>query len=188
MLTKTLSYIQNNSVVLFKCQEAASLKALFDVKGFYLSDEAQKKYTESKNMPHLYVAYTKGKDGFYYIGKSFQKGGRWKRQHAYHLGTLAYHLLGTIRYDDQNHQHWIDNWMDINSKQVNNHSFFILLKEVVYIAFIPFENYSTYLISDLSMGEIRKINSNAEKILIEILKTKGFRLLNVQNNRKPVAV
>ncbi len=154
--------IQENSVLLFKCDEANPLNAIFDNKGFHLSAEAQNKYDRIKNKPHLYVAFTKGKQGFYYVGKSFQKGGRWKRQHAYHMGTLAYHILESIRYDDQNHSHWIDKWMDVNSKQIFDLPFSILLKEPVFITFVPFEKYSTQKLTELSKTEIREIQSNAE--------------------------
>jgi hypothetical protein len=177
--------IQENSVLLFKCDEANPLNTIFDSKGFHLSTEAQNKYDRIKNIPHLYVDFTKGKQGFYYVGKSFQKGGRWKRQHAYHMGTLAYHLLESIRYDDQNHSHWIDNWMDVNSKQIIDLPFSILLKEPVFITFIPFEEYSTQKLTELSKTEIKEIQSNAETELIRYFNRKGFILLNVLNNRKP---
>jgi hypothetical protein len=185
MTAELNKYIRENSVLLFECDEANPLKAIFDERGFYLSADAQKKYDEIKNVPHLYIAFTKSEHGFYYIGKSFQKGGRWKRQHAYHLGTLAYHLLGTIRYDDQNHSHWIDNWMDVNSKQIFNIPFSISLKETVHIVFVPFEKYSTQKLTELSKAEIKEINSTAETALIEYFKSNGFILLNVHNNKRP---
>lgn len=187
MIENLNKHIQNDHVLLFKCDEANSLKAIFDEKGFYLSDIAQKKYDEVKSKPHLYVAFTKCEQGFYYIGKSFQKGGRWKRQHAYHLGTLAYHLLDCIRYDDQNHLHWVDSWMDIKSKQIFEIPFSIALKESVYIVFIPFDKYSNQDFTTLSKSEIREINTVAETALIEYFKSKKIKLLNIQNNKKPAS-
>jgi hypothetical protein len=106
--------LNSNSEILFKHKQEDVLAAIFDSKGFYLSQSAAIKYNIIKNEPHIYVAWTKDESGFYYVGKSFQKGGRWKRQHAYHLGTLAYHLNNSIRHDDQNHLHWIEKCMNTN--------------------------------------------------------------------------
>jgi hypothetical protein len=73
-----LEYIKNNSTLLFKNHSKNSLKAIFDSKGFWLSEEAQIVYNKIKNQPHLYVAWTLQNEGYYYVGKSFQNGGRWK--------------------------------------------------------------------------------------------------------------
>ncbi len=177
------SYIGENSVRLFKTHSEDYLNAIFDEKGFHLSMEAQQKYDQVKSTPHIYIAFTKNVYGHYYIGKSYQNGGRWKRQHAYHLGTLAYHILKTIRYDDQNHQHWIDQWMDLNKVQISTSPFSIYLKEAVYIVFLPFELYSETSYTILPKSEIRAINTRTESELINHFKTQGIKLLNIQKNR-----
>ena len=130
-------YVTENSTLLFSHLENNTRIALFDNKGFSFSSNTQNRYNQIKNEPHLYVAFTNNENGFFYIGKSFQKGGRWKRQHAYHLGTLAHHLLNTIRYDDQNHEHWIEHWMNRKTiKNIVGNKFSVELKEEVFITFI----------------------------------------------------
>jgi len=178
-----LDYIKNNSTLLFKHISKNSLKATFDSKGFWLSEESQIVYNKIKNQPHIYVAWTLQDEGYYYVGKSFQNGGRWKREHAYHLGTLAYHLLDKIRIDDQNHSHWIDAWMDRNTITIiDNHNYSINLKERVYICFIPLEKYSELDYKILSPKIIKAINHDNENKLIKYYQNKGITLLNVQNN------
>lgn len=164
-MDKVINFINENSHPLFKCVIDAPFKALFDTKGFHFSERAQQFYNQIKHLPHLYVAYTKSQIGNYYIGKSFQNGGRWKRQHAYHLGTLAYHLLKTIRYDDQNHQHWIDALMNIETLEQQDNSYLIELKDEVYICFIPFQFYCNSINLD-DKKEIRKINTDFEREVI----------------------
>lgn len=178
-----LDYIENNSTLLFKCSSKNSNNAIFDSKGFWLSEEAQIVYDKIKKQPHLYVAWTLQDSGYYYVGKSFQNGGRWKREHAYHLGTLAYHLLDNIRKDDQNHLHWIDAWMIRNTmKKIDKNNYSISLNEAVYICFIPFEIYSELNNEDLSIQKIRAINHEYEEKLIHYYRRNGISLLNVQNN------
>ena len=121
MMGNIKNFVINKSHILFKSNENI-LSIPFDNKGFFLSENAQKVYDQIKDLPHLYVAWTDCVNGFFYIGKSYQPGGRWKRQHAYHLGTLAHHLLGTLRDDDQNHQHWIDSWLDVNTLILGNNN------------------------------------------------------------------
>lgn len=177
------NYVKNNSQTLF--QNSGELtNIVFDNKGFLFSDEAQLVYQQIKNSPHLYVAWTDCENGFFYIGKSFQQGGRWKRQHAYHLGTLAHHLLETIRYDDQNHQHWIDNWMDINTINLGTSIHNIQLFREVKICFIPFRLYSSENHLLLNKIQIREINKRTEEELIKSYLFDGFELLNIQHNLK----
>ena len=183
MIEKIKDFVKNNSVLLFKFNDENSLITIFDEKGFFFSKESESKYASVKNSAHLYVAFTRSKQGNYYIGKSFQKGGRWKRQHAYHLGTLAYHLLNTTRYDDQNHRHWIDNWLNVDLIRLDHKPFTIGLKEEVYIAFIPFEIYSKKDINELTREEVRKINSRMEENLIRSYINDGFHLLNIHHNK-----
>ncbi len=175
-------YVTNNSNLLFKHIENNTLIALFDNKGFKFNNDAQIAYDNIKNHPHLYVAWTNTQNGFFYVGKSFQQGGRWKRSHAYHLGTLAYHLLDTLQDDDQNHQHWIDSWMDIEKLKKGNDNHKIHLINEVNICFIPFDIYSDTKYESLGKNQIRTINSQAETALILSYKNEGKRLLNVQNN------
>lgn len=177
------NYVKNNSQTLFRYNGEIT-NAEFDNRGFFFAEEAQLEYNQIKNLPHLYVAWTVCEKGFLYIGKSFQQGGRWKRQHAYHLGTLAHHLLGTIRYDDQNHQHWIDNWMDVNTLNLGNNNHHIQLFREVKICFIPFKLYSEYNYQSLEKTQIRDINKKTEEDLIISYLLDGFELLNKQHNGK----
>lgn len=178
------NYVSGNSTILFKHHHENNHLAFFDNKGFFFTDETQNIYNQIKNQPHLYVAWTNHANGYYYIGKSFQNGGRWKRQHAYHLGTLAHHLLNTIRYDDQNHAHWIEHWMNtatINAIGANNFS--ISLQNIVCISFIPFEIYSNQNFINLEKSDIRKINTETEYQLIKAYQSDNMTLLNIQGKK-----
>jgi hypothetical protein len=167
--------------LLFRHLPNNTLASIFDNKGFSFTTETQDNYNRIKNEPHLYVAWTN--NGNYYIGKSFQIGGRWKRQHAYHLGTLAYHLLDSVRYDDQNHAHWIEHWMDKNTKSIiGDNLYTVNLREEVYISFIPFRLYSKVDFNNLDNKEIRLININIEKQLIQSYREESIILLNIQHN------
>lgn len=180
-MNKIKNYVKNNSQTLFKSVDTMN-NIVFDNRGFLFSDKAQAKYNEICDLPHIYVAWVDSKDGFFYIGESFQKGGRWRRSHAYHLGTLAYHLLNTMKSYDQNHQHWIDSWMKTETIKLGQSEHFIQLKKEVKICFIPFEIYSEIQSSNLDNSEIRGINGKIEATLIQSYLTDGFKLLNVQNN------
>ncbi len=172
-------FITTNCDLLFRHSQEDHLVAIFDSKGFVFTQEAQTNYNKIKSQPHMYVAWSE--NGYYYIGKSFQNGGRWKRQHAYHLGTLAHHLLNTIRYDDQNHNHWIDAWMERSSfKKINDSFFSIRLKSPVYISFIPFNIYDNRDFNALGKTEVKEINKAFEKKLIEFFQKSKAKLLNVQ--------
>ena len=177
------NYVRENYSLLFHHEPNNELIAIFDNKGFSFTVEAQNHYNLIKNQPHLYVAWTNDENGYYYIGKSFQLGGRWKRQHAYHLGTLAHHLHDTIRYDDQNHAHWIEKWMNMESlSNIDDNLFSVTLKKEVYISFIPFSFYSNQDTLTLPKTEIRRINTNIEKQLIQSYRDDNLTLLNVQHN------
>lgn len=178
-------YVKENYSLLFHHQPNNTLISIFDNKGFSFTKDAQTNYNLIKNQPHLYVAWTNNKNGNHYVGKSFQSGGRWKRQHAYHLGTLAHHLLETTRYDDQNHAHWIEHWMNRETQvHIDNNLFSIELKEEVYISFIPFSFYSNQGFITLEKTEIRQINTNIERQLIQSYRDENIILLNVQHNCK----
>lgn len=176
-------YVKENYSLLFQHQPDNELITIFDNKGFSFTKAAKFNYDQIKNQPHLYVAWTKNEHGIYYVGKSFQLGGRWKRQHAYHLGTLAHHLLDTLRYDDQNHAHWIEHWMNRETQvNIDNKFFSINLKVEVYISFIPFSIYSNKDYTTLEKREIRRINTLIEKQLIQSYRDEKIILLNVQHN------
>jgi len=181
-MEQILDYLKQNSHTLFQHSEDNILEVLFDNKGFFFESQTELIYKSIRNLPHLYVAYSTSENGFYYVGKSFQNGGRWKRSHAYHLGSLAYHLTNDLRYDDQNHLHWIDAWMNIESLNlgINNHN--IKLISEVKICFIPFSiYYGNDCLNDIK--KIREFNKNYEKKLIEYFKTLNFKMLNKQNNK-----
>lgn len=174
-------YVEKNLVPLFKTLSNEHLTAIFDEKGFFFSSAAEAKYNLIKSEPHLYIAFTKDNIETMYIGKSFQKGGRWKRSHYYHLGTLAHHLQNSIIKGDQNHSHWIDAWMNVNSiKRVGNTNS-IDLKSEVFVVFIPFEVYSERELLKLTKEEIKTINHSVEGQLISFFSSQNIRLLNVQS-------
>ena len=176
-------YVKHNSQTLFRFNNLKT-NAVFDNRGFFFSDVAQLEYNQIKGLPHLYVAWTDSEDGFIYVGISNQKGGRWKRYHAYHLGTLAHHLLDTTNNYDQNHQHWIDYWIDIDTLDLGNNTHQIQLFREVKICFIPFKLYSSENHLLLSNKQIKVINEKTEKDLIKSYLLDGFKLLNKHNNRK----
>jgi len=158
--------LMKNPKPLFKTKKD-SITAVFDDRGFFFSKEAKKKYDEIKSEPHIYAA--RKKDGDYiYIGISNQSGGRWKRSHAYHLGGLAHEILDTLRYDDQNHSHWVDAWFkDYQGKSNRYHN--IRLKQKVLISFYyPGEN--------TTKDELER----AESRLISMAERKGLDVLNIK--------
>lgn len=181
ILENICNYVLENSITLFKTNPQNRLLAEFDTKGFFFSDIANEQHREIRLSPHLYVAYN---STHCYIGKSYQRGGRWRRSHAYHLGTLAHEVLGTTRYDDQNHAHWIDAWMNRKSINLETNPYTIELKEEVKIAFIPFQLYGADLNhEDIGLrNEIRDLNSQWERRLIAHCPNSKLkcRLLNVQ--------
>lgn len=176
-------YIAENSVPLFETLQDYPLKAIFDEKGFFLSGVAQIKYRKVRSEPHLYIAFVKNTNGTTYIGKSYQSGGRWKRSHAYHLGTLAHHMNNTIRYDDQNHSHWIDAWMNLDSIRRTGVNNTIDLKSEVLVVFIPFEIYSVNSYKGLTKEDIKALNHSVEGQLITEYSVRNVGLLNVQRKR-----
>jgi hypothetical protein len=175
--------VKNNSVLLFRKLEGSNNSIIFDYKGFWLSNEAQQFYNQHKNNPHLYIVSTDTNNG-YYIGKSFQKGGRWKRSNAYHLRDLTCNILDiNPNRDNHNHLHWIENWFDINSlEQIENDCFTLGLLKEIKICFIPFNSYSNLPLLGLDKQEIRRINSNIEIEVIRSYLEDGFGLLNIHHN------
>ncbi len=163
-----------NPVPLFKTRAEDPLKAIFDDKGFYLSAEAEEIYGKIKSEPHLYTARAESRN-YLYLGISNQPGGRWKRSHAYHLGTLSYQLLGNTRYDDQNHAHWIEAWFENDSiENVLSESLFsIRMKERILISFYAPE-----------FPVIKKDLERTESKLISIALTKGLNVLNRKKTAK----
>jgi hypothetical protein len=111
-----------NPEPLFETDSEDTMVALFNAKGFFLSATARKQYDQEmeldgkklklKDLPHIYATRTQSENDFY-IGISNQKGGRWKRSHAYHLRTLAHQILHAAPLrsrGDQDHWQWIESW------------------------------------------------------------------------------
>jgi hypothetical protein len=176
---KMLAFVRLHELPLFETDKANPLIALFDSRGFWFSEAAEAAYIEIRTEPHLYVAHRRSESGWY-VGKSYQGGGRWKRQHAYHLGTLAHDLLATLRDDDQNHSHWIDSWMVRHSANAREGKHSIHLVEPVFITFIPFAVYAGREHNDLDKSEIIALNALYEKSLINALFSRGIGLLNIR--------
>lgn len=179
------SYVSENSNLLFKHHNENERLAIFDKKGFFFTYQSQEEYNSIKDAPHLYVAWSSSVRSNIYIGKSFQQGGRWKRSHYYHLGALAHQIHGTSKIDEQNHSHWIKNWMDVESVALlDENKYSLELKELVYICFIPFQVYANQNHEIMTKQNIRAINTRAEKTLIEFYKDEDINLLNVTSTRK----
>lgn len=94
--------------------------------------------------------------------------------------------MKTIRYDDQNHQHWIDKWMDINTINFGTSILNIQLFREVKICFIPFSLYSSENHMSLNKTQITEINKRIEEELIKSYLLDGFELLNKQHNVKEI--
>lgn len=65
---------------------------------------------------------------------------------------------------------------------IDDNLFSVTLKKEVYISFIPFGLYSNQDTLTLPKTEIRKINTNIEKQLIQSYRDDNLTLLNVQHN------
>jgi hypothetical protein len=120
---------------LFRTAANDPLLAVFDGKGFFLSDEAQPEYDGIKSLPHIYIARLESENA-YYFGISNQSGGRWKRSHAYHLGGLAHEILDTKRYDDQDHSNWVRAWFQAFQEQRSGRCHAIGMRERIIISFL----------------------------------------------------
>jgi len=155
-----------NPVPLFRTATDKPLLAVFDEKGFFLSQEAQRIYNQVKSLPHIYVARLVS-ENTYYFGISNQHGGRWKRSHAYHLGGLAYEILKTKRYDDQDHSNWIRKWFESLEPKRCGSYYVIRMKEKVIISFFVFRPQA-------SKAKLEK----AESLLIDIARRRGLIVLN----------
>ncbi|HTM64759.1 MAG TPA: hypothetical protein VL093_00415 [Flavipsychrobacter sp.] len=166
-MQQIIEYIQQNAYALFQTTNGP-LTAKFDNRGFFFSHAAQAAYNLIEHQPHLYIAFT-AEFNTAYVGKSFQKAGRWKRSHYYHLGTLAYHLLGTIKPTEQNHSRWIDAWFSVDTMLLGQDAHSIELLEEVFICFLPFETYYalqdkiTPHEADFTVDEMRQINTLVER-------------------------
>jgi hypothetical protein len=163
-----------NPVPLFRTLENDPLVAVFDDKGFFLSDEAKEEYqkmeAEYHTTHHIYTARFKSNDDAIYFGKSRQKYGRWKPQHAYHLGGLAYEILCIKRYDDQNHSHWVKSWFEkenFQPKKDDDSMYHIRMRQNVVI--------SVYVPEPEAPDPELKA---AEGRLIQLARSKGLSVLN----------
>jgi len=156
-----------NPVPLFLTASDNELLAVFDKKGFFLSKEAQAIYNKIKSLPHIYVARLESENA-YYFGISNQRGGRWKRSHAYHLGGLAYEILGTKRDYDQDHSNWILHWFEqpLEIKHCGSKYCVRMKKRVVISFFVPEP--------EISKSKLEEI----ESALINLATKKGVILLN----------
>jgi hypothetical protein len=154
-----------NPVFLFRTLPNQPLLAFFDEKGFFLSVEAQEAYNRVKDLRHIYTARLKS-ENYFYFGISNQRGGRWKRNHAYHLRGLACEILSTKRYDDQDHSLWVDAWFDPFERQHIGSNFIIRMKEPVVISFAYQQEASSEELKD------------AESRLICMARRRGLILLN----------
>lgn len=155
-----------NPVPLFRTAADDPLLAVFDEKGFFLSEEAQRIYDQVKDLPHIYVARL-GLEDAYYFGISNQPGGRWKRSHAYHLGGLAYEILGTKRDDDQNHSNWLRAWFEPFEHERRGSHYVIRMREKIIISFVSRPRWSK---AELEMVESRLIALARERGLIVLNK------------------
>ena len=166
---KNISYknITVNSVPLFKTKHDNPLIAIFDDEGFFLSNEAENIYKKIRDIPHIYIARLKNGD-WAYIGMSYQKGGRWKRKHYYHLGTLAYQILGTKKEDEQDHSLWIEKWFYPWNGERYIDYYAIRMKEEIVISFLPLPGASR---DHLKMLE-KKLISEARRLGINLLNRK----------------
>ena len=180
-MIEIINFVSINSQPLFRTTTDDNLLASFDDSGFWFSDEAQRDYNNIKNDPHLYVAYG---NGWYYVGKSFQPGGRWKRSSAYHLGTLVHELIGSNKMDHK-HAHWNEAWMDLESKCLSDEGHTIKLLSDIHIAFVPFKLYSGGTdYKTMKKDEVKMINEMKETELIASYREiDGVLLLN-RNKRK----
>lgn len=180
-MNRIKKFVRDHSVSLFKVSLLNDSLAIFDNRGFEFSMQASTLYSQIKSQPHLYVAFG---NGFYYIGKSFQSNGRWRKGHYYHLGTLAHEILNTIKIGEQRHDHWVNAWMLRNTAVLTQIPYRIQLRNDVRIAFIPFELYSEGLkFENLEKSVVIRINKEKETELIQSYLDDGFQLLNIQNNR-----
>src|SRR5215813_4074513 len=153
-------------VSLFRTLSEESLLAVFDEKGFFLSQEAQQIYKQICSLPHVYTARF-GTENAYYFGISNQFGGRWKRSHAYHPRGLACEILGTKRYDDQNHRRWVREWFQCLEPSHRGSYYEIPMKEKVVISFFVPQPRA-------SRAELRGI----ESLLINMARRRGLIVLN----------
>jgi hypothetical protein len=176
-------YIRKNSFKLFHTNENDRLVAFFDKRGFWLDKKTKIEYKKIMSKPHLYIAFSKNKDGYIYIGMSNQKGGRWQRGHSYHLGTLAHTILGTTKSYDQDHTKWVKNWMRIDTLIINDKVHSIELNEELLISFIPFELYDKEVSNISTNLTYKEVNEVIEEKLIHFYKKRGYNLLNVNHNK-----
>ena len=153
-------------VFLFRTLSEGSLLAVFDEKGFSLSQEAQQIYKPICSLPHVYTARLETENA-YYFGISNQSGGRWKRSQAYHLRGLACEILGTKRYDDQNHSRWVREWFQFLEPRHRGSYYEIPMKEKVVTSFFVPQPRA-------SRAELRGI----ESLLISMARRRDLIVLN----------
>lgn len=142
--------------------------AVFNNGGFYFSDLANHEYQPISDLPHIYIVYRKTHEGWY-VGKSNQQGGRWKRSNYYHLRMLSNPILG-IDMNLPHHQNWAATWFGENPHTAIEENHFQIQKlEEIFIAFFPFENKGNYV-------------NEIEGPIINDLIGRGILLLNNHHN------
>lgn len=160
-----------NPVPLFRTAEDNPLVALFDDKGFFLSEEAKKVYQEIIPRWHIYAARSGASNDAIYIGKTTQTGGRWQRSPDHHLGGLAHVILGTASKSSKYRRHWVKPWFEIENFERKKHAhdsmYHIKMKQNVIISFYVPELPVTK--SELRAAEVR---------LVRLAKSKGLNVLN----------
>jgi hypothetical protein len=181
-MRELINFIHANSHLCFRTNAEA---VLFDHSGFNLSDAASEAYDQIKHQPHLYVIHRPSETGCY-IGKSFQPGGRMRRNRYYHLGGLAKSILGDECAGGQNHNHWIASWTEDRPilQMTDDGQYAIRLAEPVYVSFVPFRLYGPHVgWQGLARPVIKEINRAAEIALIGTFRLHGWQLLNIHHNR-----
>lgn len=153
-------------VPLLRAASDEACLALFDDKGFFLSQAARQVYDKVKHLPHIYVARLESGTA-YYFGISTQRGGRWKRSHAYHLGGLVYEILRTTRYDDQDHSHWVQEWFEPFTQERRGTDFAIRMKEMIMVSFFAPGPQAT-------KGQLLEMESG----LVALARERGLVVLN----------
>ena len=175
---KLWEIVLKNPVPLFKTVDCDPTLAIFNCKGFFLSEKAEKLYaklyTISQRVPNIYVARFESESA-YYIGKTRQKCGRWKPYHYYHLGTLAHEILGTKIVTkgkkEQDYSKWVQEWFEPFKNSHYGNYYTIRLKERVVISF-------SVLNLQASTQIIDKILTKHESNLISLAREKGLIVLN----------
>lgn len=130
---KLWEIVLKNPVPLFKTVDCDPTLAIFENSKLSLSEEAKKL---TKIVPQVYIARLESENA-YYIGKSDQPGGRWKRGEDHHLGKLARAILSFPK--ECKYSNWVRNWFKFSDYDCWKNCNKIPLKEKVIITFLHSE-------------------------------------------------